>query len=129
AGFWPETRVRRVVAQRPAGPLVGLVSGRRPPHDFTENLEAVARGVRRLEEVRDPILRAAVAAALRLRARELRLDSASRARMRNTVLAALAPAKPTVADRVSAFFAVLCQPAPVLVRGLVVAVVVAGTLG
>ena len=105
------------------------MSGRGPHGDFTENLEAVARGVRRLEQIQDPILREAVAAALRLRERELRLDPASRVRMRNTVLAALAPAKPTAADRVYGVFAILGMPAPVLVRALVVAVVIAGMLG
>lgn len=97
--------------------------------EFTENLEAVARGVRRLEEIRDPILREAVAAALRLRERELRLDPASRARMRNTVLAALEPAKPTIADRLYAVFAVLGKPAPLLVRSLVIVIVFAGLVG
>ena len=101
------------------------MSGRRPT-EFTENLEAVAHGVRRLEEIRDPILREAVAAALRLRERELRLDPASRVRMRNTVLAALAPARPTLADRIYGVFAVLGKPAPVLVRALAVTVLVAG---
>ena len=99
------------------------------PGDFTENLEAVARGVRNLEEIRDPIIREAVAAALRLRDRERRLDPASRNRMRNTVLAALAPAKPTLADRIYAAFALLGKPAPVLVRGLVALVVIGGLLG
>ena len=94
--------------------------------EFTENLEAVARGVRRLEEIRDPILREAVAAALRLRERELRLDPASRVRMRNTVLAALAPARPTLADRIYGVFAVLGKPAPVLVRALAITLLVAG---
>lgn len=99
------------------------------PTEFTENLEAVARGVRRLEEIRDPILREAVAAALRLRARELRLDPASRARMRNTVLAALEPAKPTIADRLYGVFALLGKPAPLLVRGLAILAVIAGLVG
>lgn len=99
------------------------------PTEFTENLEAVARGVRRLEEIRDPILREAVAAALRLRERELRLDPASRARMRNTVLAALEPARPTTADRLYGVLAVLGTPAPILVRGLVLLVVIAGLVG
>ena len=97
--------------------------------EFTENLDAVARGVRRLEEIRDPILREAVAAALRLRERELRLDPASRVRMRNTVLAALAPARPTLADRVYAVFAVLGKPAPMLVRTLAVGVLLSGLVG
>ena len=105
------------------------MSGRRPRSDFTENLEAVARGVRRLEEIRDPILREAVAAALRLRARELRLDPASRTRMRNTVLGALEPAKPTVADRLYGAFALLGRPAPLLVRALLGIVISAGLLG
>ena len=104
-----------------------MSGGRRT--DFTENLEAVARGVRRLEEIRDPILREAIAAALRLRERELRLDPASRARMRNTVLAGLEPAKPTIADRLYGVFAVLGKPAPMLVRSLVVLVVIAGLVG
>ena len=101
-----------------------MSSGRRT--DFTENLEAVARGVRRLEEIRDPILREAVAAALRIRERELRLDPASRARMRNTVLAALDPAEPTIADHLYGIFAILGRPAPLLVRGLAIVVVLAG---
>ncbi len=97
--------------------------------EFTENLEAVARGVRRLEEIRDPILREAVAAALRLRAREVRLDPSSRARMRNTVLAALEPAKPTIGDRLYGAFALLGKPAPLLVRSLAIVVVIAGLVG
>ena len=97
--------------------------------DFTENLDAVARGVRRLDEIRDPILREAVAAALRLRDRQLRLDPAGRARIRNTVLAALAPAKPTLGDRLYGVFAVLGMPAPVLVRSLVIVAVTAGLIG
>jgi hypothetical protein len=105
-----------------------LVSGR-SAGDFTENLEAVARGVRRLEQIQDPILREAVAAALRLRERDLRLDPASRVRMRNTVLAALAPAKPSTSDRVYGVFALLGMPAPMLVRALVVGLVIAGMLG
>jgi hypothetical protein len=99
------------------------------PSDFTENLEAVARGVRELEEIGDPILREAVAAALRLRDRERRLEPASRIRMRNTVLASLAPAKPTIADRLYGAFALLGKPAPMLVRGLLALVIVAGLLG
>ncbi|MDP9245432.1 MAG: DUF5667 domain-containing protein, partial [Chloroflexota bacterium] len=103
--------------------------GRRPRADFTENLEAVAHGVRRLEQIQDPILREAVAAALRLRERDSRLDTASRVRMRNTVLAALAPAKPTLGDRVYGAFALIGKPAPMLVRGLATIVVIAAMLG
>jgi len=110
-------------------PLLGLVRGRGTRSDFTENLEAVARGVRKLEEIGDPILREAVAAALRLRERERRLDPASRIRMRNTILASLAPAKPTFADRLYTTFALLGKPAPVLVRGLIALVAIAGLLG
>ena len=105
------------------------MSGRRPRNDFTENLEAVARGVRQLEEIRDPILREAVAAALRLRERTLRLDPASRARIRNTVLAALAPAKPTPADRLYGFLVLIGKPAPALVRAFVTVAVIAGLVG
>jgi hypothetical protein len=97
--------------------------------DFTENLQAVALGVRRLDEVRDPILREAIAAALRVRDRELRLDTASRTRMRNTVLAALAPAKPTLADRTYSVFALLGKPAPMLVRSLAIIVLIAVVAG
>jgi hypothetical protein len=106
-----------------------VVSGRGARGDFTENLEAVARGVRRLEQIQDPILREAVAAALRLSARDLRPDAASRVRMRNTVLAALEPAKPTTSDRVYGIFALIGMPAPMLVRALVVGLVIAGVLG
>jgi len=105
------------------------VSGRSARGDFTENLEAVARGVRRLEQIQDPILREAVAAALRLSARDLRPDPASRVRMRNTVLAALEPAKPTTSDRMYGIFALIGMPAPMLVRVLVVGLIIAGILG
>jgi hypothetical protein len=106
-----------------------VVSGRRAHGDFTENLEAVARGVRRLEQIQDPILREAVAAALRLSERDLRPDPASRVRMRNTVLAALEPAKPTTSDRVYGIFALIGMPAPMIVRALVVVLIIAGVLG
>ncbi len=105
------------------------MSGRDARGGFTENLEAVARGVRRLEQIQDPILREAVAAAIRLRERDFRIDPASRIRMRNTVLAALAPAKPSASDRVYGVFAVLGLPAPMLVRALVVGLVIAAILG
>jgi len=105
------------------------VSGRSARGDFTENLEAVARGVRRLEQIQDPILREAVAAALRLSERDLRPDPASRVRMRNTVLAALEPAKPTTSDRVYGIFALIGMPAPMIVRALVVVLIIAGVLG
>ena len=105
------------------------MSGRRAHGDFTENLEAVARGVRRLEQIQDPILREAVAAALRLSERDLRPDPASRVRMRNTVLAALEPAKPTTSDRVYGIFALIGMPAPMIVRALVVVLIIAGVLG
>jgi hypothetical protein len=105
------------------------MSGPDAKPDFTENLEAVARGVRRLDHIQDPILREAVAAALRLREREFRLDPASRVRMRNTVLAALAPAKPTLADRTYSALLLLGKPAPVLVRALAIVVVAVGLLG
>jgi hypothetical protein len=106
-----------------------VVSGRSARGDFTENLEAVARGVRRLEQIQDPILREAVAAALRLSERDLRPDPASRVRMRNTVLAALEPAKPTTSDRVYGIFALIGLPAPMIVRALVVGLIIAGVLG
>ena len=96
--------------------------------DFTANLEDVARGVRRLEEIRDPVLRDAVAAALRLREGDARLDPASRARMRRQVLAAMTPARPSVADGVMAVFALLAKPTPVLLRILVVALAGVGLL-
>ncbi len=89
----------------------------------------MAHGVRRLEQIQDPILREAVAAALRLRTRDARPDTASRVRMRNTVLAALAPAKPTLGDRVYGAFALIGMPAPMLVRGLASIVVIAAMLG
>ena len=110
-------------------PLSAQMSGPRPKLDFTENLEAVAHGVRRLDHIQDPILREAVAAALRLREREFRLDPASRVRMRNTVLAALAPAKPTLADRAYTTLLLLGKPAPVLVRALAIVVVAVSLLG
>ena len=105
------------------------MSGRGLRGDFTENLEAVARGVRQLEEIRDPVLREAVAAAMRLRDRAIRLDPASRARIRNTVLVGLDPVRPTVADRLYTTLTLVAKPAPVLVRGLVVVAAFAALLG
>src|SRR5204863_2470934 len=93
------------------------------------NLVAVAQGVRQLDEIRDPVLREAVAAALRLRERRLRLDPASRARIRNTVLSTLTPAKATLADRAYGVLALVGKPAPVLVRALVTAAAIAGLVG
>ena len=47
------------------GKNVGQGDDRRPlRQDLTTNLESVARGVRRLEEIDDPLLRDAVSAAL-----------------------------------------------------------------
>lgn len=96
--------------------------------DFTADLEDVARGVRRLEEIRDPVLRDAIAAALRLREDGARLDPAARARMRRQVLAAIAPARPTFADSVMTVFALLAKPTPVLLRLLAVLLAGAGLL-
>ena len=101
---------------------------KRARQDFTTDLEDVARGVRRLEEIRDPVVRDAVAAALRLRDCDARLDPASRARMRRQVLAAMAPARPSFADSVMTVFALLAKPTPVLLRLLVVALAGAGLL-
>lgn len=98
--------------------------GKLQRQDFTTDLESVARGVRRLEEIRDPVRRDAIAAALRLRDTDARLDPAARARMRRQVLAAIAPSRPTFADSVMTVFAVLAKPAPTLLR--IIAVGVAG---
>lgn len=102
--------------------------GKPTRQDFTADLEEVARGVRRLEEIRDPVRRDAVAAALRLRDDDARLDPAARARMRRQVLAAVSPVQPTFADAVMTVFAVLAKPAPALVRGLAVLLAGAGLI-
>ncbi|HUQ17962.1 MAG TPA: DUF5667 domain-containing protein, partial [Candidatus Saccharimonadales bacterium] len=97
-------------------------------HDFTADLEDVARGVRRLEEIRDPVIRDAVAAALRLRQDGARLDPASRARMRRQVLAAIQPGRSTFADQVMIVFGLLAKPTPVLLRLLAIVLAGAGLL-
>jgi len=102
--------------------------GRPDRQDFTTNLEAVARGVRRLEEIRDPMLRDAVSAALRLRDSGARIDPAARARMRRQVLAAIAPSRPTFVDHVMTIFVLLAKPTPALLRILAVALAGAGLL-
>lgn len=102
--------------------------GKPTRQDFTTDLEAVARGVRRLEEIRDPVRRDAIAAALRLRNDEARLDPAARARMRRQVLAAVSPVQPTFVDGVMAVLAVLAKPAPSLVRGLAILLAGAGLI-
>ncbi len=94
-------------------------------HDFTENLEAVARGVRRLEDVRDPELRDAIRAALGMPPERPALDGIRRARMRRNVLAAV-PSGPRFSDRVVAFLTVLAYPAPYAVRALAACAIIAG---
>ena len=96
-------------------------------HDFTENLEAVASGVRRLEEVRDPELRDAIRAALGMPPESPVLDAPRRARMRRGVLAA-EPAGLRLSDRLVAVFTVLAFPAPYAVRALAVCALLTGAL-
>lgn len=96
-------------------------------HDFTENLEAVASGVRRLDQVQDPLLRDAIRAALGMPPEAPALDGARRARMRRTVLAA-APSGPRLSDRVAAFLTVLAFPAPYAIRALAIGALLAGAL-
>ncbi|HET8568862.1 MAG TPA: DUF5667 domain-containing protein, partial [Candidatus Limnocylindria bacterium] len=95
-------------------------------HDFTEELEAVARGVRRLDDIKDPVLRDAVRAALGLRSGTPGLRGSSRARMRRAVVDA-APRGPRPSDRLYAGLALLAVPTPYLLRAVAVALV-AGAL-
>lgn len=55
-------------------------------HDFTEDLEAVARGVRRLDDIADPVERDAIRAALGLVPRSPGLDDAARGRLRRAIV-------------------------------------------
>jgi len=96
-------------------------------HDFTENLEAVARGVRLLEEVRDPELRDAIRAAIGMPPETPVLDGPRRARMRRGVLVA-EPRGPRLSDRLVAVFTVLAFPAPYAVRALAICALVVGAL-
>lgn len=96
-------------------------------HDFTENLEAVASGVRRLDQVQDPLLRDAIRAALGMPPETPALDGARRARMRRTVLAAAAGG-PRLSDRVADLLTVLAFPAPYAVRALAIGALLAGAL-
>lgn len=97
-------------------------------HDFTENLEAVARGVRRIEDVADPELRDAIRTALGLEGELPALDAARRARMRRIVLAAATPQRPRPSDRAVGFFTVLAAPAPYAVRFLAGVILCVGLL-
>lgn len=96
-------------------------------HDFTENLEAVARGVRRLGEVRDPELRDAIRAALDMPPERPALDGFRRARMRRNVLA-ITPGGPRWSDRLVAVSTVIAFPAPYAVRALAICALLAGAL-
>lgn len=96
-------------------------------HDFTENLEAVARGLRRLEDVRDPELRDAIRAALGMPPEQPALDGVRRARMRRSALATT-PQGPRLSDRLVAVFTVLAFPAPYAVRALAICALVVGAL-
>lgn len=88
-------------------------------HEFTEELEAVARGVRRLQDIRDPALRDAVGAALGLPPERPGLDPARRASLRRELLRS-APLAPRLSDRLLGAFRVLALPAPYAVRALAV---------
>jgi len=102
-----------------------------PAHDrrdFSTQVEAVARGVRQLAQIGDPVLRDAVAAALRLRDGDMRLDPAARARMRRQVLAAISPVRLTFADHLMTVFAILAKPTPTLMRLLAVGLASVGLL-
>lgn len=94
-------------------------------HDFTESLEAVARGLRGIDEIADPELREAVRTALGLPGTGPGLDAARRARIRRLVLAA-APQRPRASDRAFGLLSVLAAPAPYAVRALGAAVLCAG---
>src|SRR5688500_11280070 len=96
-------------------------------HDFTENLEAVASGVRRLEEVRDPELRDAIRAALGMPPETPVLDAPRRARMRRGVLAA-EPTGLRLSDRLVAVFTVLAFPVPYAVRAFALCALLTGAL-
>lgn len=88
-------------------------------HEFTEELEAVARGVRRLQDIRDPALRDAVGAALGLPPERPGLDPARRASLRRELLRS-APLAPRLSDRLLGAFRLLAFPAPYAVRALAV---------
>lgn len=94
-------------------------------HDFTESLEAVARGLRGIDEIADPELREAVRTALGLPGTGPGLDAARRARIRRLVLAA-APQRPRASDRAFGLLSLLAAPAPYAVRALGAAVLCAG---
>ena len=97
-------------------------------HDFTENLEEVARGVRRIEGVSDPELRDAIRTALGLQGRGPGLDAPRRARIRRVVLAAATPQRTRASDRAVGFFTVLAAPAPYAVRFLAAVTLSVGIL-
>lgn len=97
-------------------------------HDFTENLEAVARGVRRLEDVSDPAVRDAIRTALGLAGEGPGLDAARRARIRRIVLAAAVARQPRPSDRAVGLLTMLAAPAPYVVRFLAAVICAVGLL-
>ena len=91
------------------------------PETLDRLIESVARGERGLASIRDAKHREAVRVALRMhKYAPSGLDALARGRMRDRVLGAVRPRRPTIADRAAIAFEVLAKPAPYAVRAIAV---------
>ena len=91
------------------------------PETLDRLIESVVRGERGLASIRDAKLREAVRVALRMhKYAPSGLDALARERMRDRVLGAVRPRRPTIADRAVIAFEVLAKPAPYAVRVIAV---------
>jgi hypothetical protein len=101
------------------------VVGHRIARDTAKLIDDVARGDRRLEEIKDPELRETVRLALRLHKDPYSgPDARTRSRIRHRVLFGLHPRNATVADRIAVVFELLGRPTPYAIRALAVGLVV-----
>ena len=99
------------------------------PETLDRLIESVARGERGLASIRDAKHREAVRVALRMhKYAPSGLDALARGRMRDRVLGAVRPRRPSIADRAAIAFEVLAKPAPYAVRAIAVGAICIATV-
>ena len=99
------------------------------PETLDRLIESVARGERGLASIRDAKHREAVRVALRMhKYAPSGLDALARERMRDRVLGAVRPRRPSIADRAAIAFEVLAKPAPYAVRAIAVGAICIATV-
>ncbi|OLC55511.1 MAG: hypothetical protein AUH85_09140 [Chloroflexi bacterium 13_1_40CM_4_68_4] len=100
--------------------------GRNGRKRLDQLIDEVARGERQLSSISDPKLREAVRLALRLHDdAPVAPDAYAKRRMRARVMVGLEPHRPTLLDNAWTALELLARPAPYIVRGVAISVVIA----